>query len=248
MAKAVTFTYGLAAYGISLVTILYALGFVGNLAVPKSIDSGDEGAVGQSLFINALLLGLFAVQHSVMARSGFRIWCARIVPRPVERSTYILISSALLILLYWQWRPMTAIVWEAGNPVAQRLTEVLFWLGWIIALHSTFLIDHAALFGLKQAYLYARGQEYPSPKFKMPELYQYVRHPIMMGLLVAFWSTPVMTLGHLVFALAMTAYIVIGVSLEEKDLTRLYGEAYAEYRRRVWMLLPLPRKRMTDEG
>ncbi len=247
MAKTIALIYGLASYAAFLVALFYAIGFVGNLAVPKSIDSGDEGAVGRSLLINVILLGLFALQHSVMARRGFKKWWTKIVPGPVERSTYVLLSSLLLGLLFWQWRPMTAIVWEVGHPAAQRLLELLFWLGWIIALHSTFLIDHADLFGLKQVYLYARGRERPPPKFRMPELYRYVRHPILMGFLLAFWSTPVMTLGHLVFALAATVYIFIGISLEERDLTRLFGEAYREYRRRVWMILPLPRKRMKDE-
>src|SRR3989338_8594405 len=169
LAKTIAFIYGIAAYVIFLVTFLYAIGFIGNLVVPKSIDSGDEGLVGRSLLINATLLALYALQHSVMARQWFKKWWTGIVPKPVERSTYVLVSSLLLILLYWQWRPMTAIVWEVGNPVAQRLLEVLFWLGWIIALHSSFLINHAALFGLEQVYLYARGKDYPPPKFRMPE-------------------------------------------------------------------------------
>lgn len=248
MPRTVAFFYGLFAYAVFFVTFLYAVGFVGNLVVSKSIDSPSEGPLVQSLLIDVALLTLFALQHSVMARQGFKKWWTRIVPKPVERSTYVLVSSSLLILLYWQWRPMTAIVWEAGNPVAQRLLELLFWLGWIIALHSTFLIDHTALFGLRQVCLYARGRERPAPKFRMPELYRYVRHPIMMGFIIAFWSTPVMTLGHFTFALAATAYLLIGIALEERDLVRLFGEAYSEYRRRVWMILPLPRKRRKDEG
>ena len=248
VAKTLALIYGLASYALFLATFFYAIGFVGNLAVPKSIDSGDESAVGQALFINLVLISLFVLQHSVMVRRGFkRWWTKKIVPRPLQRSTYVLISNLLLALLFWQWRPMTAIVWEVGHPDAQRLLEILFWLGWLIALHSTFLIDHAALFGLRQVYLYVRDRERAAPKFRMPELYQYVRHPIMMGFLIAFWATPVMTLGHLLFALGATLYILIGIWLEERDLTRLFGEAYREYRRRVWMLLPLPRKRPKGE-
>jgi len=243
MPRTIAFIYGAMAYVIFLVTFLYAMGFVGNLVVAKSIDSPSEGPVVQSLLMDVALLALFAIQHSVMARQGFKRWWTTFIPKPIERSTYVLVSSLALFLLFRQWRPMTAIVWEVGNPAAQRVLEVLFWLGWLIALHSTFLIDHADLFGLKQVYLYARGREHLAPKFKMPELYQYVRHPIMMGFLIAFWATPVMTLGHLVFALATTAYIFIGICLEERDLMNFFGEAYKEYRRRVWMILPLPRKK-----
>lgn len=247
MATTLALIYGLASYALFLATLFYAIGFVGNLAVPKSIDSGSEEAVGPALLINAVLLALFALQHSAMARQGFKRWWTKIVPRPLERSTYVLVSSLLLGLLFWQWRPMTAIVWEVDHPGAQRLLEILFWLGWIIALHSTFLIDHADLFGLKRVHLYVRGRERAAPRFRMPELYQYVRHPVMMGFLIAFWSTPVMTLGHLQFALGATLYMLFGLWLEERDLARLFGEAYREYRRRVWMLLPLPRKRIDDE-
>ena len=243
MSRILAFIYGLMVYAIFLVTFFYAIGFVGNLVVFKSIDSPSEGPVVQSLLMDVALLALFAIQHSVMARQGFKRWWTTFIPKPIERSTYVLVSSLALFLLFRQWRPMTAIVWEVGNPAAQRVLEVLFWLGWLIALHSTFLIDHADLFGLKQVYLYARGREHLAPKFKMPELYKYVRHPIMMGFLIAFWATPVMTLGHLVFALATTAYIFIGICLEERDLMNRFGEAYNEYRRRVWMILPLPRKK-----
>jgi len=243
MAGTIAFIYGAMAYVIFLATFLYAIGFVGNLMISKSIDSPPEGPFVESLLVNIALLSLFAVQHSGMARQGFKKRWTKIIPRALERSTFVLISSLLLILLYSQWRPMTAIVWEVGNPAAQRVLEVLFWLGWLIALHSTFLIDHADLFGLKQVYLYARGREHLAAKFKMPELYQYVRHPIMMVFIIAFWATPVMTAGHLLFSLATTAYIFIGICLEERDLMNRFGEAYREYRRRVWMVLPLPRKK-----
>ncbi len=242
MSRTLAFIYGVVTYVIFLGTFLYTIGFVGNIVVPKSIDDGPQEPFGQALLINFILLGLFGLQHSAMARQEFKKWWTQIIPQSVERSTYVLIASLLLLLLFWQWRAMPGVVWEVDNLTGQRILEALFWIGWLVALHSTFLIDHLDLFGLRQVTLYACGKEYAPPRFRMPELYQYVRHPIMMGFLIAFWATPVMTVGHLVFAVVMTAYILIGIQLEERDLMDLYGQAYREYRRRVSMIIPLPRK------
>jgi len=248
MERTIVFIYGVVAYVISLGTLLYAIGFIGNIAVPKSIDDGPEGPLVESLLVDAALLGLFAIQHSVMARQGFKKRWTQIVPRAAERSTYVLISCLLLLLLFWQWRPMSETVWELDDPTAQIVLEALFWFGWLIAFRSSFLIDHFDLFGLRQAYLYLRGEKYTPVRFKMPGLYQYVRHPLMMGFLIAFWATPVMTFSHFLFALAMTIYIFISIHLEERDLIKLYGQAYQEYRRRVPLILPLPRKGKSIEG
>jgi protein-S-isoprenylcysteine O-methyltransferase Ste14 len=230
--------YGALSYLIFLVVFLGAIGFVGNLMVPKSIDFGPNVPLAEALAVNVLLLGLFAVPHSVMARPGFKRWWTRLVPPPVERSTYVLLSSLLLALLFWQWRPMPEAVWDMQQPVARTALWLLFSAGWLVVLLSTFLIDHFDLFGLRQVYLYATGKPYVPPPFRTPALYRVVRHPIMFGFVVAFWATPTMTWGHLVFAVLTTVYIIIGVQLEERDLLAAYGSVYEEYRQQVSMLVP----------
>ena len=238
-ARLLTMFYAIASYAVFLVSFLWAVGFIGNYnyLVPKSIDAGDPTSLREAIVVDLLLLGLFAIQHSVMARPAFKQWWGRFIPAACERSTYVLLSSLILPLLLWQWRPIPTPIWQA-NGLAAALLIGVYWLGWGVALASTFMIDHFDLFGLRQTLFTLRRAGRPGQSFKMPLLYRIVRHPLMLGFLLAFWATPDMTAGHLLFASATTAYILVALQLEERDLIAQFGTAYEQYRRRVPMLLP----------
>jgi len=243
MSRILAFLYGVISYLVFLGSFLYAIGFVGNIVVPKSIDSGIPGPFVPSLIIDAALLGLFAIQHSVMARPGFKRRWTKFIPEPIERSTYVLFSSLLLILMFWQWRPILSVVWNVTNPFGSLVLTAVFWAGWLLVLASTFVINHFDLFGLRQVYLFLKGKQYTSLVFRKRLFYKLVRHPLLLGFMIAFWATPKMSLGHLVFAIATTAYMLIAIQLEERDLANIHGESYREYQREVSMLIPLPKKR-----
>jgi protein-S-isoprenylcysteine O-methyltransferase Ste14 len=232
--------YGAIVYLFFLATFVYAIGFVGNLPLlPKTIDSGAPAPLAEALIVNLLLLGLFAVQHSVMARRGFKRWWTRIVPESLERSTFVLAATAVLALLLWQWRPLAEpVVWSLHDRSVTLVIQAVFWLGWALLLVSTFLINHFELFGLRQVYAGWRGHRLPTPQFRTPGLYRHVRHPIYLGFVLAFWAAPTMTAGHLLFAVATTGYILIGIWFEERDLIVQFGERYRLYREQVGMLWP----------
>lgn len=244
LSRITAFVYGVVCYLVFFATFLYAIGFLGNFIVPKSIDSGPESPFLYALAINTILLALFALQHSVMARPWFKAAWTRIVPSSVERSTYVLLSSLALLLLFWKWEPMGGVIWNVTNPDGQLALNALYGLGVIIILAATFLINHFDLFGLRQVWLNLRGIPYTNLSFSTPGMYRIVRHPLYVGWLLMFWAAPLMTVAHLVFTLGTTAYIFIAIRFEERDLVRFHKE-YAEYRRQVPMIVPIRTSRRT---
>ena len=237
------FAYGVVCYAVFFATFLYAIGFIGGFGVPATLDGAPRGPLAQSVLIDLALLGAFAVQHSVMARKGFKELWTRVVPPVLERSTYVLLSSLALILLFWQWRPLGGVVWSVEDSIGRAILYALFAFGWGLVLVSTFLINHFDLFGLRQVWLFLRGKPYTRLHFGTPGPYRFVRHPLYVGWLFAFWATPAMTYAHLLFAIATTGYILIAIQLEERDLVREFGASYEEYKRRVPMLVPFTAKK-----
>jgi protein-S-isoprenylcysteine O-methyltransferase Ste14 len=243
MKKIISLAYGLVSYLAFFGTILYAIGFVGNYLVPKTIDSEAEVSLASAVLIDTGLLLLFALQHSVMARPGFKRWWTRVVPEHLERSTFVLLASLCLMLLMWQWQPIGGIVWSIENETVKTILLAIYLAGWLIVFASTFLINHFDLFGLRQVWLYARNKPYSHLPFRVPFLYRIVRHPLYLGFLIAFWSTPVMSLAHFFFAVLTTGYILTAIQLEEKDLQSVYGDKYRRYKKQVPMIIPGRKKK-----
>lgn len=241
MKRVFSLVYGIGCYVVFLAVFLYLVAFVGDLPVPRTVDTGPVPGTGVALAVNIGLLLLFALQHSVMARRGFKERWTRIVPEHLERSTFVLAASLTLAVVMWAWLPMPAVVWSVENPVAALVLDAVFWTGWLLVLGSTFLIDHFELFGLKQVWTFARGRTFHPPRFGTPGVYRWVRHPLYLGFVLAFWSASTMTVGRLLFAGVWTSWILLAIRMEEKDLVRVHGERYRSYQRRVGMLVPLPR-------
>lgn len=238
MKRVLGFSYGLFAFLIGAGANTYLVGFLGNIVVTKSIDSGTPDSLGMALLVNLSLLGLFGVQHSGMAREGFKRWVRQYVPDLLERSTYVLSSGVVLVVLYWFWQPMPSVLWSIESAFGRVLLWGLFGMGWIVLAVASDAIDALHLQGLRQAYAYLQGEDYSPPKFQTPGLYQYTRHPLMLGFLIVFWATPHMTVGHLFFSLVMTIYVYVGIRFEERALVRHFGDRYREYRQNTAMLIP----------
>ena len=247
MKRSLFLVYGVLAYLAFFGTILYAIGFVGNLFVPKAIDGPVQVPLANAILIDSSLLLLFALQHSIMARPGFKKWWTRLVPTPIERSTFVLLASLCLMLMMWQWQPIGGIIWSVQNETAKTILIAIYLVGWAIVFISTFLINHFDLFGLRQTWFSFRGTPYSPLPFRIPLFYRFVRHPLYLGFLVAFWSTPVMTAAHLLFAILTTAYIFTAIKLEEKDLLTHFGDKYSSYKRWVPKIIPFTRKNANKE-
>ena len=248
MKRVIVFVYGVLVYAFFLGVFLYAIGFVGNFLVPKSIDSPATGPVGTAILINALVLGLFAIQHTIMARPAFKANLMKLIPNAAERPTFVLAASLIFLLMFWQWRPIDGTVWNIENEAGRAILHALFWLGWGMVLYATFLINHFELFGLAQVTRYLQGKEPGSAPFKERSLYKVVRHPIMLGFIIAFWAAPTMSMGRLFFAGLSTAYILVGLMFEERDLLRAHGDRYREYASRVPRLIPFLKPGRSGEG
>ena len=251
MKKVMFVIYGLVCYAIFFATFCYAVGFVSSLVVPRHIDSPPQAPLANALLVNAALLTLFAIQHSVMARPAFKRWWTKFIPAPIERSTYVLLASLCLILLFWYWQPMGGIIWQVESPTARIFLQSLCLLGFGIVLVTTFLINHFDLFGLRQVWLYATGKKYEHLPFRTPLFYKYVRHPLYLGFMIAFWATPLMTAAHLFFAIMTTLYMLTAIQFEENDLVRHFGEKYEQYKRSAPMLIPFTkglRNKKVSEG
>jgi protein-S-isoprenylcysteine O-methyltransferase Ste14 len=242
MGRILSLCYGIVAYLIFLVAFLYAIGFVDGVVVPKAIDDGTVVPITEAIAIDLVLLTIFALQHSIMARQPFKRWWTTLIPASIERSTYVLLASLALILVFWQWRPIPTVIWQVESTIAASALLGLSFIGWLIVLLSSYMINHFELFGLQQVLDNLSGRKSSSTDFKTPFLYRFVRHPLYVGFIIAFWATPVMTSGHLLFAAVTTAYIFVGIMLEERDLVAHFGPAYQQYREKVGMLMPMLRR------